>query len=742
MRKRFLSILLTCCMMLTLLPTVAFAEGTAAEVGTEEELTNALGSADTVKLKGNIDINNTLKINCMVTLDLNGHVLNMIGGKRVIEVESGGNLTLVDSTPNTPHKFTPNTDGLWVWDETNGTRIVKGGVITGGKATNASGGGVLVDNGGTFNMSGGSIVGCAAKGGGFAIYNGGGICNVGTTTLSGNVKIQGCYAKGGGGGIYSKKLCEITIKNVHITDCKAGSSNSSAIVGEGAIIENGTFEGSVSNRGTISGGVFHGEVSNEGIISGGAFDGEVVNQSEATISGGEFKGAVTNISKIEDGTFQGTVTNSGNGTIENGTFHGEVKNKMENGVGGTIKGGTFNSAVTNDAGATISGGTFNSAVTNHTGATISGGTFHGTLTNNGTIAEGTTFAVKFDANGGSDVKEQKVVNGQKATEPECTKTGYTLEGWYKGETKYTFTEAVTEPLTLMAKWTINQYTITFVFDNGTENKVITENYDTKITAPENPTKDGYIFAGWNPAIPTTMPAENMKITAQWRRKKSSSSSTPEYAVSVPSKSENGSVSISPKNAAEGERVTITVVPKKGYALDKLTALDKNGKEMKLKDKGDGKFTFTMPASKVEIKATFKEAASEPAPPKQETRQTVVQMQIGSRMLISDGVVSQKDAAPVIRNNRTLVPIRFITEALGGEVKWNEAAKEVILVIDGKEIRMRIGETLEKYGVAPMIIDGRTYVPVRFVADELHAAVVWNEAAKTVTITKEVVEKKA
>ena len=114
MRKRFLSILLTCCMMLTLLPTVAFAEGTAAEVGTEEELTNALGSADTVKLKGNIDINNTLKINCMVTLDLNGHVLNMIGGKRVIEVESGGNLTLVDSTPNTPHKFTPNTDGLWV----------------------------------------------------------------------------------------------------------------------------------------------------------------------------------------------------------------------------------------------------------------------------------------------------------------------------------------------------------------------------------------------------------------------------------------------------------------------------------------------------------------------------------------------------------------------------------------------------------------------------------------------------
>ncbi len=474
---------------------------------------------------------------------------------------------------------------------------------------------------------------------------------------------------------------------------------------EGGTFTNGTVilrSGTISG---ISGGAFHNKVVNEGSIRGGAFHGEVVNQSKATISGGAFNGAVTNSGKIENGTFNSTVTNRGNGTIENGTFHGEVKNKMENGVGGTIKGGTFNSAVTNDAGATISGGTFN-----------------GTLTGDGTIDDSAKVAVTFK-DGDKVLNTQKVVKGQKATNPECTKTGYRLEGWYNGKTPYNFDTPVTAPLTLTAQWTINQYTITFVFDNGQANTGITQDYGTAITAPKNPTKDGYIFAGWNRAIPTTMPAENMTITAQWRGKKSSSSSTPEYAVSAPSKSENGSVSISPKNAAEGERVTITVAPKKGYALDKLTVLDKNGKEMKLKDKGDGKFTFTMPASKVEIKAVFKEVASEPAPPKQETRQTVVQMQIGSKQLISDGAVSQKDAAPVIRNNRTLVPIRFITEALGGEVKWNEAAKEVILVIDGKEIKMRIGETLEKYGVAPMIIDGRTYVPVRFVADKLNAAVV-------------------
>ena len=208
-----------------------------------------------------------------------------------------------------------------------------------------------------------------------------------------------------------------------------------------------------------------------------------------------------------------------------------------------------------------------------------------------------------------------------------------------------------------------------------------------------------------------------------------------YPISGPSESENGSVSISPQNAAKGERVTITVVPKEGYALESLAILDQNGKEIASENKGNGEFMFTMPASKVEIKAVFG-----PVSPEQEGRQTVVQMQIGSKQLITNGVASQKDAAPVIRNNRTLVPIRFITEALGGEVKWNEAAKEVILVMDGKEIRMTIGKTLEKYGVAPIIIDGRTYVPVRFVADELKAMVAWDNETKTVTITRNLNEK--
>ena len=87
---------------------------------------------------------------------------------------------------------------------------------------------------------------------------------------------------------------------------------------------------------------------------------------------------------------------------------------------------------------------------------------------------------------------------------------------------------------------------------------------------------------------------------------SGSSSDPTYSVSTPSKTEHGSVTVSPKNASKGDTVTVTVKPDSGYVLETLTVTDKNGNELTLKDKGNGKYTFTMPAGKVEVKATFME----------------------------------------------------------------------------------------------------------------------------------------
>lgn len=136
-------------------------------------------------------------------------------------------------------------------------------------------------------------------------------------------------------------------------------------------------------------------------------------------------------------------------------------------------------------------------------------------------------------------------------------------------------------------------------------------------------RSGYTFDGWtsgsnvvfndpNAAETTfTMPDGSVTVTANWSRDGGSSSSgrddsDPRYAVGIPDKTENGSVSVSPKNASQGDRVTVTVKPDAGYELDSLKVLDKNGKELELTDKSDGRFTFIMPAGRVEVKAAFTE----------------------------------------------------------------------------------------------------------------------------------------
>ena len=136
-------------------------------------------------------------------------------------------------------------------------------------------------------------------------------------------------------------------------------------------------------------------------------------------------------------------------------------------------------------------------------------------------------------------------------------------------------------------------------------------------------RSGYTFNGWTSGSNVvfddpnaeetifTMPDGSVTVTANWSRDGGSPSSgrddsDPRYAVGIPDKTENGSVSVSPKNASQGDRVTVTVKPDAGYELDSLKVFDKNGKELELTDKGDGKFTFIMPAGKVEVKAAFTE----------------------------------------------------------------------------------------------------------------------------------------
>ena len=136
-----------------------------------------------------------------------------------------------------------------------------------------------------------------------------------------------------------------------------------------------------------------------------------------------------------------------------------------------------------------------------------------------------TYTVSFDANdGGVTVNpdsETVTYEYQYGELPTLTRIGYTFDGWYTSQTggeKVTASTKVqiTADQTLCAHWSINSYTITFVYGNGSPDSTITQAYGTAITRPEKPTRTGYTFTGWNKGIPDTMPAENLTITALWQ----------------------------------------------------------------------------------------------------------------------------------------------------------------------------------------------------------------------------------
>lgn len=484
---------------------------TFREAATSNDLSDALNSdAAVIRLTGDIEITAYMTVQRAVTIDLNGHLLKTTSGvSNLIHVTQNGELTLVDSKPNAVHKF-DKSNALWkLADETTAEENiieVKGGVLTGGTGTgeagNTCGGGIYVRKGGTLLMRGGNIVGCTAREGG-GIYvedggrfemsagtitgcvaqsanddtRGGGLCNFGTTVLSGTAAIRDCRAilsgestnKNEGGGICSVR--NLTIRdNVTVSGCTASEESDAMSIGGGDAnnspteIIGGTFDGSVTNGGTISGGAFTGPVWNNGIISGGQFTGSVVNRS----------------------------------TITNGTFDGEVTNESGRSFG-TISGGIFNGKVTNKNDISDS--------PEETSAKISGGTFNGGVMGACTVT--------FQSEGGSEVASQIRANTPAARPADPTKEGHTFIGWYNGESEWNFETPVTEKLTLTAKWQINRYTITFDTAGGSEVAPITQDYGTTITAPANPTKTGYTFAGWDKTIPSTMPAGDMTITARW-----------------------------------------------------------------------------------------------------------------------------------------------------------------------------------------------------------------------------------
>ena len=167
------------------------------------------------------------------------------------------------------------------------------------------------------------------------------------------------------------------------------------------------------------------------------------------------------------------------------------------------------------------------------------------------------YTVTFDTDGGSEVKSQTVAYGGQAAVPVApAKPGYTFAGWYLDGKAYDFDAPVTENLTLTANWTVNRYTITFDTDGGSAIAPITQDYGTAVTAPADPTRTGYTFAGWTPEIPATMPAKNMTIKAKW--------TVNQYTITFDT---DGGSAIAPITQDYGTAVTAPAAPTRtGYTF--------------------------------------------------------------------------------------------------------------------------------------------------------------------------------
>ena len=393
---------------------------TFLEVADSKNLSDALESDSAViRLTGDIEITAYMTVQRAVTIDLNGHLLKTTSGvSNLIHVTQNGELTLVDSNPNAVHKF-DKSNALWkLADETTAEENiieVKGGALTGGSSTgeagNTCGGGIYVRKGGTLLMRGGNIVGCTAREGG------------------------GVHVEAGG---------RFEMSAGTITGCTAGQE-----------------EGKTAN------GVF--------IAAGGRF-----TQSPGAQITGEVIGAYTVTFQSEGGSEVASQIRANtpadqpaDPTKEGYTFIGWYKGESE---------WNFETPVTADL----------------------------TLTAKWQINR---YTITFDTAGGSEVPSITQDYGTAITPPAApTKTGYTFAGWDK-----TIPSTMpAEDMTLTAKWQVNQYTITFKPENGGEDIVIKQDYGTAITPPAAPTRTGYTFAGWDRESPTTMPAENITLTARWQ----------------------------------------------------------------------------------------------------------------------------------------------------------------------------------------------------------------------------------
>ena len=559
MKKRILSILLMCCMVLTLLPVQALAEDSAYTVGEDTGVSaRALARTAGTKLKADniatyianglgsgvytlaedVTISGTLRVTGEATVDLNGYVLRYAEEAEpgsIFRVTGGKTLTMTDSRPAATHED---------------AKLPAGGLITGGKGYWYDGGGggyhfyyyygggVYVEAGASFELAGGTIYACGVQSGANQAYGGGIYADGGSVTMSGGAirscavsadygasggaiyakagsvtmsggVISGCSAVYGGGILTSRGTVRIT--GGRIENCKASERGGGLCIKDHAdqiSVLDAVISGCEAKRG---GGLALSNFAELELGENARITGCTATEKDDTEAGAiEYGAAIyTDFSKTYTVNYPGCFLYANGGRVEGTVYVGTNKIGTKNNYVDSVK---ATNAIDHTDGKLTT--VFTGDV--YCAGDIRGGIFHGSVTVTDSNGNMGTAWEKFCGNlsGGSFYKPVRT---------ECHVSGGTF---YGGLTLEKNAKLSGKPMNTGSELTDKTnipnpngkpVTVTYAYGalGGTYATQIVQAGEAAIR-PDDPIRGGYTFIGWDKAIPATMPAENITITARWK----------------------------------------------------------------------------------------------------------------------------------------------------------------------------------------------------------------------------------
>ena len=547
MKKRILSILLMCCMVLTLLPVQALAEDSAYTVGEDTGVSaRALARTAGTKLKADniatyvanglgsgvytlaedVTISGTLRVTGEATVDLNGYVLRYAEEAEpgsIFRVTGGKTLTMTDSRPAATHED---------------AKLPAGGLITGGEGYRRDygagqsysyyGGGVYVEAGASFVLAGGTIYACGVQSGAFQAFGGGIYAEGGSVTMTGGA-IRNCVVSANnganGGGVYIYSGASFTMEGGVIAGCSAMGGGGIFTSGSTVRITGGRIEnckasgrgGGLSVRGhadqisVLDAAISGCEAKNGGGVALIGF-AELELGENARITGCKATNGAAVYTDLDNPltvNYPGCFLYANGGRVEGSVYVGTNKIGTKNNYLDSVK---ATDAIDHTDGKPTT--VFTGDVSCE--GDIRGGIFHGSVTVTDSNGDMGTAWEKFCGNisGGSFYKPVRT---------ECHVSGGTF---YGGLTLEKNAKLSGKPMNTGSELTDKTnipnpngkpVTVTYAYGalGGIYAKQIVQAGETAKT-PAEPTREGYTFIGWDKAIPATMPAENITITARWK----------------------------------------------------------------------------------------------------------------------------------------------------------------------------------------------------------------------------------